>query len=280
MLAWRINENRRRKRHGAQKVGPLKQELGRVRIVQISSILLASVFSPLGGEPNSRAFCSEERCVAEQAAVNSLRTVVATLYNGTLDDSGFPMANSWNIAHPVHFDADWQAKNADPKRSTEVRILWTPETLYLKFVARYKVITVFNDAEPNGRRNKLWDRDVAEVFLQPDPSTLRHYKEFEVSPNGYWIDLDINDRALADLKSGLIRRVHLDEAAKTWTAELAIPMKSLVQRFDEHATWRINFYRVEGAAEPRFYSSWQPTNTAQPNFHVPELFGYLKFAPR
>lgn len=205
-------------------------------------------------------------------------TVVAAPYAGTLDASGFPQAEAWTNAEPVRFDADWQGRNADPQRSTEVRLLWTTENLYLKFVSRYRVLTVFADAEPGGRRDKLWDRDVAEVFLQPDPNVLRQYKEFEVSPNGYWIDLDINSGELADLKSGLKRRVAMDESAKTWTAELAIPMKSLVKHFDPHAIWRVNFYRVEGAAEPRFYSSWQPTNTAQPNFHVPDLFGYLKFS--
>jgi hypothetical protein len=34
---------------------------------------------------------------------------------------------------------------------------------------------------------------------------------------------------------------------------------------------------VEGPSEPRFYSAWRPTNTGQPNFHVPEAFGWLVF---
>ncbi|MDP9340405.1 MAG: carbohydrate-binding family 9-like protein [Acidobacteriota bacterium] len=215
---------------------------------------------------------------ARQPKVNSDAAIAAWL-DGSLDASGFPRSKAWENAEPIHFRSDWQGKNADARRSTEVRLLWTAETLYLKFVASYRVIAVFDDAEPNGRRDKLWDRDVAEVFLQPDPRNVRRYSEFEVSPNGFWIDLDINDGALEDLRSGLKRRVSINETAKTWTAELAIPMKSLVHRFDPHALWRVNFYRVEGVAEPRFYSSWQPTNTPQPNFHVPELFGYLKFAP-
>jgi len=41
--------------------------------------------------------------------------------------------------------------------------------------------------------------------------------------------------------------------------------------------WRVNFFRVEGATEPRFYSAWRPTNTPKPNFHVPEAFGALVF---
>jgi alpha-galactosidase len=195
------------------------------------------------------------------------------------DADGFAQPSAWGRAAPLRFDADWQGKNGDPERETEVRLLWTPATLYLRFRAKYRMITVFPDAEPNGRRDQLWDRDVAEAFLQPDRSNLRRYKEFEVSPNGFWIELDIAPGDKHDLKSGLKRRVILEEAKKTWTAELAIPMECLVEKFEPAATWRVNFYRVEGAKEPRFYSAWRPTGTAVPNFHVPEAFGELIFAP-
>ncbi len=203
---------------------------------------------------------------------------VAVRMTATPDAKGFPQQSSWELARPLRFDGDWQGKNADPARETEVGLLWTPETLFLRFRAKYRVLTVFPDAEPNGRRDQLWDRDVAEAFLQPDPSHLRCYKEFEISPNGFWIDLDIAPGKKHDLKSGLRRRVTLDRTTKTWVAELALPMKCLADPFDPAATWRANFYRVEGAAEPRFYSAWRPTRTPAPNFHVPEAFGRLVFA--
>jgi alpha-galactosidase len=206
------------------------------------------------------------------------KTAVAVRMPELHDGEGFPRPSSWELAAPLHFNADWQGKNADPERETEVRLLWTPETLYLRFRAKYRVITVFPDAGPDGRRDKLWDRDVAEVFLQPDPAQLRRYKEFEVSPNGFWIDLDIAPGQTHDLKSGLRRRVIMNEAAKTWVAELALPMKCLVNRFNPAAKWKVNFYRIEGASEPRFYSAWRPTRTPAPNFHVPEAFGQLIFA--
>jgi len=194
------------------------------------------------------------------------------------DAEGFPTPSSWDKAKLLRFDADWQGKNADPERETEVRLLWTSQILFVRFRAKYRTITVFPDAEPSGRRDQLWDRDVAEVFLQPDPSNLRRYKEFEVSPNGQWIDLDIAPGEKHDLKSGMTRRVVLHEGAKEWVAELAIPMRCLVKKFDSAKTWRVNFYRVEGASEPRFYSAWQSTGTEVPNFHVPEVFGELVFA--
>jgi hypothetical protein len=36
---------------------------------------------------------------------------------------------------------------------------------------------------------------------------------------------------------------------------------------------------VEGRVEPRNYMAWQATHTPQPDFHVPESFGRLKFQP-
>jgi len=187
-------------------------------------------------------------------------------------------AEEWRNASPVNFSSDWQGKNGDPTRETEVRALWSLPYLYLRFECHYRELFVFEDSDANGRRDHLWDRDVAEAFLQPDPSRANFYREFEVSPNGMWIDLDIFPGGRADLKSGLQRSIHVNEKSRTWTAELAIPMKSLIANFDPSAIWRVNFYRVEGKSEPRAYLAWQPTKTAQPNFHVPSAFGKLRFA--
>jgi alpha-galactosidase len=186
-------------------------------------------------------------------------------------------ATEWQAAEVVSFSQDWQGKNADPERETHVRVLWTPRTMYLRFECRYRELFLFEDSEANGRRDQLWDRDVAEVFLQPDPSRLRYYREFEVSPNGMWVDLDIFPEGRRDLGSGLQRSVWLDREQHVWSAELAIPMQALTASFDPRVEWGVNFFRVEGAREPRFYSAWRATNTPQPNFHVPQAFGRLGF---
>jgi alpha-galactosidase len=191
-------------------------------------------------------------------------------------DAGHPAAE-WQHAQPVAFCSDWQGKNPDEQRETVVRVLWSATTLYLRFECRYRDLYVFEDSDSNGRRDHLWDRDVAEAFLQPDPSREHNYREFEVSPNGMWIDLDIFPGGLADLKSGLKKSVFLDEKAHRWDAELAIPIKALTATFDPKVVWRANFYRVEGKAEPRAYLAWRPTGTAKPNFHVPAAFGRLRF---
>lgn len=214
----------------------------------------------------------EKTAVASEASV-----VTATRFSEPIDSGGFPPPAAWERAAAIRFAHDWGGRNADPERQTEVRLLWTPEALYLRFVARYRTLTVFDDAELSGRRDQLWDRDVAEAFLQPPGLHGRNYKEIEVSPNGFWIDLEIAAGEKWNLQSGLHRRVRIDEKGMTWQAELALPMKSLAKEFDPEKPWRVNFYRVEGSREPRFYSAWRPTGTAVPNFHVPESFGTLVF---
>jgi alpha-galactosidase len=208
-----------------------------------------------------------------------LPTAVAAPLLLAIDSDDFPSASQWDTGTPLRFSADWQGKNPDPQRATEVRLLWSRETLFIKFHAHFRTITAFPDSEPNGRRDRLWDRDVAEVFLRPDASDPQRYKEFEISPNGMWIDLEISHGERQDLQSGLRRRVGMDQQRQIWLAEIALPMKSLVASFDPAAVWRVNFFRVEGPSEPRFYSAWSPTHTPAPNFHVPAAFGQLIFSP-
>src|SRR5580658_8264579 len=235
--------------------------------VWVTILFLSSVVVP--------NMTAQKKPEAKRDVVNG--SIVAKYVDAVRLDAAHP-DDVWQDAIPIAFSTDWQGKNADPGRETEVRILWSRQYLYLRFECRYRELFVFEDSDPNGRRDHLWDRDVAEAFLQPDPSRAHFYREFEISPNGMWIDLDIFPGGRADLKSGLQRSVHVNEKSRTWTAELAIPMKSLIANFDPSAIWRVNFYRVEGKSEPRAYLAWQPTKTAQPNFHVPSAFGKLRFA--
>lgn len=214
----------------------------------------------------------------EETSVSAANeTIVATRIPQQISLNAAQPAPEWERATPITFCADWQGQRPDTARETEVRVLWTTKFLYLRFVCRYKTLFVFDNADVNGRRDHLWDRDVAEAFFQANPSRSRHYREFEISPNGMWIDLDIFPGGMRNLKSGMQRSVRLDEARQRWIAELAIPMRSITPNFDPSVAWRANFYRVEGKQEPRFYSAWQPTKTPSPNFHVPEAFGTLRF---
>jgi len=122
----------------------------------------------------------------------SNRAAIALHVSERTDSEGFPPGAVWEKAPAIRYERDWTGENPDPERATEVRLLWTAETLFIRFRCVYRNITVFSDARADGWRYELWDRDVAETFLQPDSADPFRYFEFEVSPNGYWIDLEVS----------------------------------------------------------------------------------------
>jgi hypothetical protein len=192
-----------------------------------------------------------------------------------LNQGGLPAPAAWDEAAPIIYCSDWRGENPDERRETEVRALWSHEFLFLRFRCSYREIYVYSGG--NSRRDKLWMRDVAEVFIRPPGRDLRHYLEFEISPNGDWLDLDIAPGEKSILYSDMKSRVTVDPQASIWSAELAIPMGCLTASFNPDDAWSINLFRIEGREPNRFYSAWQPTHTPKPNFHVPEVFGKLHF---
>lgn len=191
------------------------------------------------------------------------------------DPQGFPEASEWGNTQLLAFCADWRSENQDPQRETSVQVLWSPDRLFIRFRCRFREIYVYEGG--NSRRDRLWMTDVAEVFIRPDADDPRNYKEFEISPNGDWLDLDIAPGAKTILMCDMATRVAVNHQSKTWSAELAIPFHCLAPAFDPGETWRVNFFRIEGREPERFYSAWRPTHTPRPNFHVPDAFGYLYF---
>jgi hypothetical protein len=203
----------------------------------------------------------------------TMETVVAVKLSTPVDAAGFPQPSAWGDTIPTAFCADWRGENADPLRETEVRLLWTRHRLYVRFQCRYRGINVYEAS--GGRRDELWMKDVAEIFIQRGTDALRHYKEFEISPNGDWLDLDINEGQktflMCELTVRVVRRAHV------WSAEMGVPMSVFCTEFDPRETWRLNLFRIEGQETERYYSAWRPTYTPKPNFHVPERFGELRF---
>ncbi len=214
--------------------------------------------------------------MAVPACTGAQGEAIGARVKGPLDARGFPQDAAWHSATPVCFCWDWQGANADPKRQTEVRILWSPDTLFFEFRAAYRDLYTFPDQ--NSRHGELWTRDVAELFIQPDTESGHHYKEIEVSPNGDWLDLAVANGQDSDLNCDMETRTAIHVRENMWTAELAIPMTCLIRKFSPKSSWHVNFFRVEAPEPNRFYSAWHPTKTPYPNFHVPEAFGILRFS--
>ena len=60
------------------------------------------------------------------------------------------------------------------------------------------------------------------------------------------------------------------------TIAMQIPWSDSLPKPQKGDAWRVNLFRCVGVGDDR-YLAWQPTYTAEPNFHVPEVFGWLDF---
>jgi hypothetical protein len=192
-----------------------------------------------------------------------------------------PRAAQWKGAPPV-FAENGPRGEPVPGHRTEIRSRWTHDNIYFLFICPYQELHLKPHPSTATETNQLWNWDVAEVFVGSDFKQIARYKEFEVSPQGEWVDLDI-DRVnpLPEggwlWNSGFRVKARIDASRKIWYAEMRIPLKSIDSRPPTAGLeMRINFYRCQGREPGRKFISWQPTGEA--NFHVPQAFGLLKLA--
>jgi hypothetical protein len=165
-----------------------------------------------------------------------------------------------------------------PHHRTEVRSRWTTEHLYFLFTCAYEELYLKPAPQLDAETNELWNWDVAEVFLGADFQDIRHYREFEMSPQGEWIDLDVdlNEPRHEDgwvWRSGMEVAARIDAIHKVWYGAMRVPYASIDTRAaDAGNALRMNLYRSQG---PRHQSiAWQPTH--KETFHAPEVFGILR----
>jgi hypothetical protein len=154
-------------------------------------------------------------------------------------------------------------------------VIWSDRYLYLGYECPFTELTVFEPADRKKERFGLWDRDVVEAFIGSDAANLKHYYEFEVSPNGEKIDLELGG-STKDLawNSGFQSVAKLNKKTQSYTVEMRIPLTALNPvKPAAGSRWRLNLYRHDIAH--KVFLAWSPTATS--TAHTPEKFGNLEF---
>lgn len=194
-----------------------------------------------------------------------------------------PSSPFWREVHPVYAGVDPQG-TPEPEYQTEVRSRWTKDNLYFLFVCPYKQLYLKPKPDVEHETFQLWNWNVAEVFIGSDFQNIRRYKEFEISPQGEWVDLDIDlDKPHHEdgwlWNSGFEHAARIDESRHIWYAALRIPLVALGGgKPAAGGTFRVNLFRTEGPPKAQKEIVWQPTMSE--TFHVPERFGLLKLEAR
>lgn len=189
---------------------------------------------------------------------------------------------TWQRQPSVLIQHLWSGEPAPSERHASVALCWSPEGLHARFVCeQHEPLLIAQSPVTDKKTLGLWDRDVCEIFVAPDPSNPSAYYEFEAAPTGEWVDL-----ALTMIPSG--RKTEWDYISGMKTTAsivkdhvvigITIPWSERIKKPAAGDVWRVNLFRCVGPDPDDRYLAWIPTKTAEPNFHVPEAFGSLVFA--
>lgn len=187
----------------------------------------------------------------------------------------------WTRATPVQIARYWSGEEAPASRHAEARLIWSDKSLVVRFVCNQSEPPIVNsNPQLTQKTIGLWDRDVCEIFIAPNAATPSRYFEFEAEPTGEWVDLAINlgpteKETDPGFHSGMTVAAHFADGRLTIT--IRIPWTEPLPKPKRGDVWRVNLFRCVGTGDQR-YMAWQPTHTPEPNFHIPEAFGSLRFA--
>lgn len=187
----------------------------------------------------------------------------------------------WRACQPIPIEHFWSGEPAPASRHAEVRLCWSDEALHVRFVcAQQEPLVVSSNPVTDRKTLGLWERDVCEIFIAPDPQNLSRYFEFEAAPTGEWVDLGITSTPSGretdwDFVSGMTTAAHLD--GDQLFVGISIPWSESLPKPRPGDLWRVNLFRCVGPESPTRYLAWLPTRTSEPNFHVPEAFGSVRF---
>lgn len=210
---------------------------------------------------------------------NQKSLVIARYFPDPIDSD--LQSELWESCPAVQIMHYWYGGRAPSSRFTDVRLCWNEEALMVRFVGEQREPLNISEKPIVDRKTLgIWDRDVCEIFLAPDSAHPEKYFEFEAAPSGEWVDLGIaitpsGRQTEWDYESGM--KTAFRVKPKQIVVGMSIPWSDRIPKPAAGDEWRANLFRCVGSDEATRYMAWRPTYTAEPNFHVPDAFGLLRF---
>lgn len=165
-----------------------------------------------------------------ELAYQCYRAGSAITVDGRLDEAG------WARAEVIERFYAFSPRGESRLSQTRVRMLWDDVNLYVGFECVDDDVWSYSDEADS----ELWNGDVAEFFIKPDPAGLS-YAELVVAPNGTLTDAWHVSRGAGGFKrfsgwsSGAAVGCVVDGTDGDWqdddrsyVVEIAIPLKAIV----------------------------------------------------
>lgn len=187
----------------------------------------------------------------------------------------------WRNAQSVQINRYWSGEPAPASRHAEARLLWSDKALHVRYACHQaEPLIVSNNPQTEKKTMGLWDRDVCEIFIAPDPNAVERYYELEAAPTGEWLDVAVQwkpEHRESDWKFESQMTTAAEIEKDRVTIAMRIPWSWAIPRPQQGERWRVNLFRCVGKDPDRGYLAWQPTKLPKPGFHLPRVFGWLVF---
>jgi hypothetical protein len=141
----------------------------------------------------------------------------------------------------------------------------------------------------------VWEDACVEFFFSPDTSYPRRYFNLEINCGGTPLMhyntipgediriLEPGDIEKIEIAHSLPRKIDPEITEPvSWTVEYRIPLLMLekysaITPPGPGITWKGNFYKcAENSSNPHFMT-WSFVDNPEPDFHLPQFFGELRF---
>jgi len=162
------------------------------------------------------------------------------------------------------------------------------------YAGKYEKLTLNANPQVDKETQRLWEKDVFELYIGADFQHTNLYRELQMSPQGEFLDNNIDSTVARPgyngedaWNSGFKVHARVDEKNKIWYGEMQIPIAAIDARPAKAGNeMRMNMFRqdtplqplpptaVDPRSRPRVFMAWQPPGVWNP--HHPEKFGTLR----
>ena len=169
---------------------------------------------------------------------------------------------------------DWHGAEVSP--AAGFALAQDGERLWF-LASRAKAAAPHPEARPGKFLPRLWEHDVAELFLT-DPASGR-YLEFNLSPNGAWWNAEFTAPRVrtdgANLAMPDVQTFAEQATDGSWVAALSLPLDVLQARIGYGPQTRANVTFILESPAQRFLSANDLVG-GEPDFHRPDRFSTLQ----
>jgi len=175
--------------------------------------------------------------------------------------------------------------------SVQAKMTYDSNNLYVIFRVNDKYVRCLV-TEYNGL---VYEEPAVEFFFSPDPEKPLKYFNLEINCGGTPL-MQFNDfaaKAQSFLKTEDIKEIEIAHSLPrvvdpeisepvTWTIEYRIPL-AMLEKYSKvvypkpGTEWRANFYKIAEKGSNVHFLTWSFVDNPEPDFHLPQFFGKLKF---